>query len=248
MSDTTEDGFLGGRLSIRQPRTGYRAGIDPVILAAAVSASQGQSVLELGTGVGTALLCLGARVADLDLTGVELQPDLAALASENLSRNGFAGTVVVADLSALPVELRTRSFDHVIANPPYFQRDRGTKSAVSGKETGRGESVPLSAWIDVATRRLAPGGTLTLIQRASRLSDVLTAIDERLGSLKLKPIAPRSGRDAELIVLSAKKGGRADMRIASPFVLHEGHHHDGDRDSYTAAAKAILRDGAPFPL
>ena len=77
MSETREDAFLGGRLTIRQPVRGYRAGADPVFLAAAVAAKPGERVLELGCGVGTALLCLGARVAGLDLTGVERQGDLA---------------------------------------------------------------------------------------------------------------------------------------------------------------------------
>lgn len=79
-TDTTDNGFLGGRLQLLQPRRGYRAGLDPVLLAASVAARPGQAVLELGCGVGTALLCLGARVPGLSLTGVELQPDYAALA------------------------------------------------------------------------------------------------------------------------------------------------------------------------
>ena len=55
------DAFLGGRLRIWQPRAGYRAGIDPVMLAAAVPARPRQSVLELGCGAGTASLCLAAQ-------------------------------------------------------------------------------------------------------------------------------------------------------------------------------------------
>ncbi|MDO9527017.1 MAG: hypothetical protein Q7J57_16005, partial [Gemmobacter sp.] len=42
----TLDAFLGGRLQISQPRQGYRAAADPVLLAAACPALPGQSVLE----------------------------------------------------------------------------------------------------------------------------------------------------------------------------------------------------------
>ena len=81
----TENEYLGGRIRIRQPQKGYRAGVDPVLLAASIPARSGQSVLELGLGVGTAALCLSARVAGLSLTGVEIQSDYAALARENAS-------------------------------------------------------------------------------------------------------------------------------------------------------------------
>lgn len=58
----SHDQFLGGRLMVAQPKTGYRAGVDPVLLAASVPAVRGESVLELGCGVGVASLCLAARV------------------------------------------------------------------------------------------------------------------------------------------------------------------------------------------
>jgi tRNA1(Val) A37 N6-methylase TrmN6 len=244
MIETTEDGFLGGRITLRQPARGYRAGVDPVLLAAAVNARAGQSVLELGTGVGTALICLGYRLPGLVLVGVELQEDLAALARENLSRNGLTGDVLTGDISSLPEALRQRTFDHVIANPPYFRGGDGSLSDNESRETGRRERTPLDVWIDVATRRLAPKGHLTVIQRAARLQNVLSALDGRIGSLSVTPISPRFGRKAELILVSGKKGGRGNLVLNAPFVMHEGVAHDGDRDSYTKAAKAILRDGA----
>ena len=101
-AELTEDGFLGGRLSLLQPARGYRAGVDPVFLAAATPARPGQSVLDLGCGVGTAALCLGARVPDLSLAGLERQPDYAALARENATRNGIPLTVIEGDLPARP--------------------------------------------------------------------------------------------------------------------------------------------------
>ncbi|NHX27288.1 methyltransferase domain-containing protein, partial [Escherichia coli] len=112
--DLTCDQFLGGRLSVWQPCDGYRAGVDPVLLAAAVPASAGQRVLELGCGVGVASLCLGARVPDLTITGVELQPDYAELARRNAEENGVQMAVVESDLRSLPADLRSVSFDHVV--------------------------------------------------------------------------------------------------------------------------------------
>ncbi len=246
--DLSRDSFLGGRLSLFQPRRGYRAGADPVLLAAAVPARSGQAVLELGCGAGVAVMCLGVRVPGLALHGVELQQDYAALARRNAEENGLELAVFTADLRALPPDLRARSFDHVLANPPYFQPARGTPSADAGRAIGRAGETRLSDWVDVATRRLRPGGYLTLIQHAARLPDLLSAMDGRLGSVAVKPLAPRAGRAAELVVVQARKGGRAAFRLLAPLVLHEGARHERDEDSYTPEVRAILREAAPLEI
>ncbi|WP_172298868.1 tRNA1(Val) (adenine(37)-N6)-methyltransferase [Pseudoruegeria sp. HB172150] len=245
----TRDRFLGGRLSVWQPKRGqgYRAGVDPVLLAAAVTASPGDSVLELGCGAGVAALCLQARVGGLALTGLELQPDYAELARRNADEAGLPLRVVTGDLSRMPPELRAETFDHVLANPPYFRRERGTASA-GGRETALGESTPLSAWIDAAARRLKPRGTLTVIQKAERLPDLLAACDDRLGDLRLLPLAPRANRESELILLRARKGARGAFRLLPPVILHKGNIHEKDGDSYRDEIGAVLRDSAALPV
>lgn len=244
----TEDRFLGGRLVLRQPRQGYRAGVDPVLLAASVPAVAGQSVLDLGCGVGAAALCLGARVAGLSLTGVERQADYAALARANALANGQAFFVHEADLAALPADLRAQSFDHVIMNPPYYLPSRATRSDDPGRGDALFEDTPLATWVDVATRRLRPGGHLSAIQNAARLPDLMAALDDRLGSVVIRPISPRDGRDATLVIVQARKGGRAPARLAAPLVLHQGADHPGDRDHYRPEVRAILREAARLDL
>jgi tRNA1(Val) A37 N6-methylase TrmN6 len=241
--ELSDDGFLGQRLQILQPKAGYRAATDAVLLAAAVSAGAGQSVLELGCGAGVASLCLGARLPGLHLTGLERQTAYAALARQNASRNGIALQVVEGDLAAPPAALR-RPFDHVIANPPYFAPRDGTAAGDAGREAAQREDTSLAVWIDAATRRLGPGGRLTLIHLARRLPDVLAAIDRRLGSVCVLPLAPRHGHEASRVIVRARKGGRGAFRLLAALVLHEGVAHDGDRDSYTTQAQAVLRDGA----
>ena len=174
--ETTLDAFLGGRISLRQPRRGYRAATDPVFLAAACPAKPGQSVLELGCGVGAASLCLAARVPGLRLIGVERQADYAALARENAARAGAEMVVVEADLAALPADLRQMAFDHVLANPPYFPPGEGTGADDPGREAANREETPLAQWIAIARARLRPGGWLTLIHLAERLPDCLSAL------------------------------------------------------------------------
>jgi tRNA1(Val) A37 N6-methylase TrmN6 len=247
-SGITENAYLGGRLTLRQPRHGYRAGVDPVLLAAATEARAGDHVLELGCGVGTAALCLAARVPGLSITGVELQPDYAALARENAVANALPLDIVEADIAALPDPLRQRQFSHVIANPPYFDRSAGSRATDAGREVAMGEALPLETWVDIAARRLAPKGIATFIHRAERLPDLLCAMRSRLGSLECIPLQPRTRREAKLILLRGRKNGRAAFRIHAPVVMHAGAVHEKDGDDYTPAISAVLRDGAALPF
>ncbi|SHI96438.1 tRNA1(Val) A37 N6-methylase TrmN6 [Shimia gijangensis] len=244
----TRNAFLDGRLTICQPAKGYRAGVDPVLLAASIPATKGQSVLELGCGVGTASLCLGHRVRGLALSGVELQEDYAQFARCNAAENGQSLAVFCADLTNLPSELRQKRFDHVIANPPYFDRQASTVAQDRGREVALGEDTPLDAWIETASKRLAPKGFATFIHRAERLPDLLSAMMLRLGSIEVLPLQPRVGRDANLVLVRARKGGRAAFRLHAPVLLHEGRAHDGDRESYTPRVRRVLRDGDALPF
>jgi tRNA1Val (adenine37-N6)-methyltransferase len=241
MDDLTQDAFLCGKLQLWQPRQGYRAATDPVLLAAACPALPGQSVLDLGCGVGAAAFCLARRVPDLRLAGLEVQPDYAALAQRNAVENGIAMQVEVGDLADMPKALRV-DFDHVIANPPYYPKG-GTPSPNAGRATALQIDTPLGDWVQAASRRLAPGGWLTLICGADGLPEVLAAMAGKLGSAAVLPLTAREGKPALRILLRARKTGRAAFRLLAPFVIHHGTFHDGDRESYTARASEILRGG-----
>jgi tRNA1Val (adenine37-N6)-methyltransferase len=238
----SDDKFLCGRLRLWQPLKGYRAATDPVLLAAACPAQPGQSVLDLGCGAGAAALCLGHRVPGLVLCGLELQPDYADLARRNADRNGIAVEVYEGDLARMPKALR-RDFDHVITNPPYYPAG-GSSSPIAARARAMQVDTPLADWVSAATRRLRPGGWLTLICGADGLPEVLAALAPKLGSAAVLPLAPRERRPALRVILQARKGGRAPFRLLAPFVIHQGAMHDGDRESYTPAANAVLREGA----
>lgn len=237
------DAFLGGRLKIRQGA--YRAGADPVFLAAAVPARSGQAVLELGVGSGVALYCLAARVPGLRLVGLERAPETATLARANGAANQIEADIIEGDVAAMPDTLRAQSFDHVIMNPPFF--DAGTPADDHSRQAARHEDTPLGDWIDAAIRRLKPGGMITIIHATDRVPDILNGLGKRVGGVTLRPLAPRAGHAAKRVIMQGKKGARAPFRLLPPFVLHEGDSHVLDGDSYSAAATAILRNGEAFP-
>ena len=238
------DAFLGGSVQIAQPLKGYRAGVDPVLLAASIPAVSGQTVLELGCGGGVASLCLGRRVSGLKLTGVEIQPAYAALARANALRNDIAFEVFQADLNALPSDILDHRFDHVLANPPYYDRARSTRAHDDGREIGLGEATPLKNWVRVASKRLAPRGHLHFIHRVERLPELLSAMPASLGSIEVQPLCPRAGRNPHLVLVRAKKEGRADFCLHAPIVMHKGATHDENPKEYNAIVEAVLRRGA----
>ena len=86
LDDLTDDALLGGRLRFQQPARGYRVAIDPVLLAAAVPASSGARVLDVGAGTGAASLCLAARAPECQIVGLELQRELCRIGSHNVTR------------------------------------------------------------------------------------------------------------------------------------------------------------------
>lgn len=241
MNDLRDDGFLNGRLRIWQPARGFRSGADAVMLAAACPAQSGQTVLDLGCGVGVAGLCLAARVPGVVLTGLELQSDYAELARRNAHRNDVVMRIVTGDLADLPPDLRDVSFDHVLTNPPYFLA--GTPAPDADRSLARQEALPLADWIDRALRRLRPGGTLTLIQRADRLDTVLCGLAGRAGSVTVLPVSARAGREAGRVIVTARKGARTPMRLLAPFIMHDSPSHAGDGEDLSPAASAILREG-----
>lgn len=243
--ETTINDFLGGQLAIEQPLKGYRAGIDPVILAASVEARAGQSVLDLGAGVGTALLTLMRRVQGINGMGVEIQVPLTQISKRNAKRNGISAAFFVADIEALPDEIRHTSFDHVLVNPPFFDRSRSVKAHDEGKETGRGQDKALCIWVDVALRRLRPKGYAHFILKPPQIPEILGHVETRRVAVKLWPIVARSGQAANLALVQLRKDSAAPFELLSPLIVHHGPAHICDKcKDYTPQMEQVLRKGA----
>ena len=229
---------------MRQPRSGYRAGGDPAFLAAMVNANPGDHVLDLGAGVGTAGLCVAARLPGVLVDGLELQANLAALAEQNVTLNGFQDRfrVFKGDVAALPDALTERPYDWVITNPPWTQVGRGTPPPDHSKAAGHMEAeIDLGQWLKAAVGLLRHKGRLALIHRADRVDHILQALGKvRLGEVRLMPLFPRQDVSAIRVIVTARKGINTPAEMLPGLVLHTA---DG---SFTDAAKRVLEQGAPL--
>jgi tRNA1(Val) A37 N6-methylase TrmN6 len=239
--DCTLDGFLGGRLTIAQPKKGFRAGHDTVLLAAAVPAQNGSAVLELGAGVGTAGLCLAARVAHVRVTGIEIDPSLVALANENAARNAMADRVrfELGDVAMLGNP--AQHWDHVFFNPP-FHPAAGQESPRRGRDSAmRDLSNAIGDWTRIALALTRPGGKVTAIIRSDRVEEILAAVEEGSGTVVF-PLFPRSGEIPKRSIVQLAKDRPEPLRIAAGLILHQA---DGRN---TEAAEAVLRHAAALRL
>ena len=242
MNDFTKDSFLGGGIKIWQPKKGYRAGIDPILLAASVNVSEGQKVLDLGCGVGTASFAIGYRVRNVELYGIEIQKDVANLANLNSEENGIELKLECSNISNLSPNITSKSFDHVIANPPYFDRKTSVRSINLAKEKSFGEMCPISEWLKVAAKRAKPKGFVHFIVRSDRLPEMFSNMPNSLGSLVITPILSRKNENAKLTILHARKNGRAGFIISSPIILHP--LKSASQEKYVPEVDRVLRNGA----
>lgn len=236
----TEDALLGGRVRLRQPGRGLRAGHDAVLVAAAVPAKPGETVLELGCGSGAAFLCLAARVPGVRVVAVEREPELAALARENAALNGVSDrvTVIEGDIADPALRRSLPRCAHGFANPPFWDSGTPPPEAIRRAAT---HDATLAGWA-ACLAAVAHRGSATLVLPAARFADGLGALAEAgFGSPALLPLWPREGVAAKRVLIAARRGGKGPGRVLPGLVLHEGEGHG-------AAAEAILRDGAALPL
>ncbi len=174
-----------------------------------------------------------------------MQRDLVRLAARNVDINGFAGRVeiMVGDLLRPPPRLAPSSFHHVMANPPFLERDAATAPPQRGRAIAHVEGeADLADWVRFCLTMTRPKGTITFIHRADRLEALLAELRARAGEIVVFPLWPGGSRPANRVIVRARKEVGAPTRLAAGLVLHEP---DG---RFTPAAEAILRDGVGLML
>ena len=227
MTAQTEDAFLGGRLRLRQLKSGHRAGHDAMLLAAGTSARAGERVVDLGAGVGAAGLALARRVAGINLALVEIDELLASLARGNAALNAIDADVLVLDVEAdaaafAAAGLLPDSADCVVMNPPFNDAARHRASPDAARASAHvAHETTLQNWVHAARRIVKSGGVLTLIWRADGIAEVFSALDRGFGSVAIQPVHAEAGAPAIRILVRAIKGGRAPTQILPGLMLRD---------------------------
>ncbi|MBO6521334.1 MAG: methyltransferase domain-containing protein [Rhodospirillales bacterium] len=242
----TEDAILGGRVTLLQPKTGFRAAIDPILLAAVVPARPKDQVLDCGTGTGAAALALAARVADVTVTGIDVQPNLIALAGRAAHKNGMENRVdfLTVDIGAPEKTMQARMFDHVMSNPPFLDAAHGQLPKDPARALASVESTAdLKTWVRFMADRLRDGGTLSLIHRHDRVAEIIGLLGDAFGNIRQLDLQPvDDGRPVKRSIVQATKGAPLGEVTAGRIVIHDA---DG---GFTPEADAVLRNAEALPI
>lgn len=242
----TRDAFLGGRLTLSQPRNGFRAGLDSVLLGAAVGDDR-HSLLDLGCGVGTAAFVALAHNPGLQGTLVEQNPEVAALARDNAASNGFANrsSVLDADVTGPGAARKAagvleNGYDSVIANPPFFAEGAGTLAAETGRAGARHmPAETLDLWVRTAASAAAARGEVIFVYPVESLSPLLAAFSQRFGNVTVLPLSPRPDAPVTRVLIRGIKGSRAPLSLLASRPLH-----DAEGRGFLPAFEAIFRGTA----
>ncbi len=233
----TRGTLFEGKLIVYQPKRGYRFSLDAILLAGLTKVHRHDRVVDLGTGCGVIPLILAHRGQARQIVGLEIQPELAAAARQNILANGLEEkiTVLEDDFRQPGNCLRAESFDLVVSNPPYRRLHSGRLNPDSQRAIARHEVK--SSIMDVcqaASFLLGQGGRLSVIYPAARLPFLLTAVQEYGFSPKqLTVIHSNAGSRACLVCLEGRKGAGEELRIMPPFLIRR------EDQSYTEAMRLL---------
>ena len=226
-NDVSNDRFLGKKLEILQPKKGFRAGIDSVLLGASVVRGV-KKLADFGAGVGVASFCALKNNAGLSATLIENNLDMLELAKENIVKNGFEGRSETLELDLTSqgkvrqiAGLKNNYFDCIIANPPFFDMAKGSLAKGKARADARQMDFEnLEKWVKTAASCAASGGEVIFIFHVSGFLPLLNAFEGRFGNIDILPIISKEGQDAKRFLLRGIKGSKAPLKIKSPLVLH----------------------------
>ncbi|MEN2494303.1 MAG: tRNA1(Val) (adenine(37)-N6)-methyltransferase [Hyphomicrobiaceae bacterium hypho_1] len=251
--ELTDDAFLTGAIKVLQPKKGYRAGIDPVLLAASLDIQDNEhaNVLDVGAGVGVAGLSVATRCLKASVTLVEKQKVLAEIARHNITRNRFGDRMDVKQIDLLAIDAgRTfyhsngrQYFDHVISNPPFYD----THVIQSSKNILKADSNSmlrgaLKNWIKFMAEATRPGGSATVIHLAEKLGEILQHFSLYYGSIHIQILYPREHEKANRILVRGTRGSNAPLQINPGIVLHK------DNNKFNPEVEQVLRSPTAWPI
>ena len=208
-----------------QHREGYRFSIDAVLLAAFSAPEAGDRIVDLGTGCGIIPLILGYRHPAVSITGIEVQPELAALATQNVEANGMKEriTIIRGDMRSLSIQDVSGPVDLVISNPPYRKGRSGRVNPHPQRAVARHEILAtIQDVAGAAAGLLGIGGRFAIVYPTERITDLLTNLRSAgIEPKHIQTVHAKSHDPARLVLVSGIKGGRPSAAVHEPLMIFQ---------------------------
>lgn len=229
---STLDAFHRGAFWLVQPSdAGHRAGMDAMMLAAAVPSGFAGRLADFGSGAGAAGLAVAARCPRARVVLVETAPEMLDFAGRTLAHPAnsaltgrlslVAADVTLSGKARAAAGLADGAFDFAIMNPPF----NAAHDRASPHELKRGAHVmpegSFERWLRSAAAVVRPRGGVAVVARPQSIGEILAAFSGRFGKAELLPIHPRPDRPAIRIVVRGVRASRAAMSLVPPLFLHE---------------------------
>ncbi len=212
-------------LTIRQPARGYRFSLDALLLADFARLPARAAVADLGTGCGILPLVLARTHQDARFTACENNPDMAALACENVASNGLGDRIeiIADDILTMRTRYPVSTFDVVISNPPFRTPHSGKTSPHAGRDAARHESTAgLADFLTAAKYLVKTSGRICFIYPPSRLAEFIRCAAElKLALLRLRMIHGSGQAVAKMFLVELAKGRRADVTVEAPLIVYD---------------------------
>lgn len=225
--------FYGKTLKIQQPEEGFKMSIDAMLLSACIQ--EGETILDVGCGVGTASFCVAKRREVESITGIDCQEENVAYAKENAQNNGSKCQFICGNIKTYKFE---KSFDHVMSNPPFFEAHKINFPKNEHKSLSNVlHDITLEEWLSFCIKNAKTW--VTIIHLPEYLDQILTQFSKQLGGIKVYPLWSKN--KAKRVIVQGKKNSKA------PLILHQGLILQNEK-GYTQEAEAILNYGEGIRL
>ena len=219
------DDLQRGGFQIIQNPAKFCFGMDAVLLSGFSWIRKNEKVLELGTGNGILPILLAAKTEGRQFTGLEIQPELADMASRSVILNDLTDriTIMEGDLRQADQLLGRASFDVVVSNPPYMNQNHGLTNPQEAKAIARHEiTCSLEDVVCQASRVLKPGGRFFMVHRPHRLAEIMHWLDHyRMEPKRMRMVHPYEDADANMVLIESVRGAGSWLKMEPPLIVYE---------------------------
>lgn len=212
-------------LKLIQNPSWFCFGMDAVLLSAFARVQEGQECLDLGCGNGVIPILLAGKTKGKLFTGLEIQSDIAAMASRSVLGNGLSDRVRIinGDIREAVDLFGAAVFDVVTGNPPYLMQSHGLTNEADHKAVARHEiKCTLEQFIDSATRLLKPGGHFYMVHRPFRLAEIISCmVAHRLEPKRMRLVYPYMDKEPNMVLIEGVRGGNSRITVEKPLIVYE---------------------------